>query len=275
MVPHIAELEYLNKGVSFSRMNKIPDENFEPNERALVVATQGYPAVAERDRKQNYIITPLMADTVPTYLERGVDFGVVPKTHKPSLYKSGAEKIISAYRFMPRYTVESKIEQFDAKGNAFFYYLVKCSLFKGVCNPETHEFIMIEYANGFGSANTGESRNGFNSGVNAANNCIKMAQKRAMVQAVLAISGLSSMFTQDIEDETSVQAKDVIEQKPTDVITTAQATRLFSFAGQKGMSKNQLQQWLAAKGITKSREMTLQQFEDCMKELEQMDKGEE
>ncbi len=256
--------------------NIIPEENFEPNERALVVATQGYPAVAERDRKQNYIVTPLMADTVPTYLERGVDFGVVPKTKKPSLYKSGAEKIIAAYRFMPRYTIESKIEQIDAKGNAFFYYLVKCSLYKGLYDPDSKRFEQIEYVNGFGSANTGESRNGFNSGVNAANNCVKMAQKRAMTQAILAISGLSSMFTQDIEDETSVQAKDVIEQRSTDKITTAQATRLFGFAGQKGMSKNQLQQWLAAKGIIKSTEMTLQQFEDCMKELETLDddKGE-
>lgn len=256
--------------------NIIPEENFEPNERALVVATQGYPAVAERDRKQNYIVTPLMADTVPTYLERGVDFGVVPKTRKPSLYKSGAEKIIAAYRFMPRYTIESKIEQIDAKGNAFFYYLVKCSLYKGLYDPDSKRFEQIEYVNGFGSANTGESRNGFNSGVNAANNCVKMAQKRAMTQAILAISGLSSMFTQDIEDETSVQAKDVIEQRPTDKITTAQAKRLFAFAGQKGMSKNQIQQWLAAKGIIKSTEMTLQQFEDCMKELETLDddKGE-
>lgn len=253
----------------------IPQEAFEPElDRALVVATQGYPAVAKRDRKQNYIITPLMADSIPTYLERDVDFGVIPKTKKPTLYKSGAEKIIAAYRFMPIYSIESKMEKYDEKsGNAFFYYLVKCSLFKGVCNPDTHEYIMVEYANGFGSANTGESRNGFSTGVNAANNCIKMAQKRAMTAAVLAVSGLSSMFTQDIEDETSVTAKDIIEQKPTDKITTAQATRLFSFAGQRGMSKNQLQQWLAAKGITKSRDMTLQQFEDCMKELEKLDEG--
>ena len=260
------------------RMKKdedIPQEAFEPElDRALVVATQGYPAVAKRDRKQNYIITPLMADTIPTYLERDIDFGVIKGTKKPSLYKSGAEKIIASYRFMPIYSVESKVEKYDEKnGNAFFYYLVKCSLMKGVCNPETHEYIMVEYANGFGSANTGESRNGFSSAVNAANNCIKMAQKRAMTAAVLAVSGLSSMFTQDIEDETSITAKDIIEQKPTDKITSAQATRLFGFAGQKGMSVGQLKQWLAAKGITSSRSMTVQQFEDCMKELENLDKG--
>ena len=255
------------------KKDEIPQEEFEPEMgQSLVVATQGYPAVAKIDRKQNYVITPLMANTVPTYLERGTDFGVIPKT---SLYKSGAEKIIAAYRLMSRYSIESKIEQYGGKDGAFFYYLVKCSLFKGFTD-EHGQYIEVEYSSGFGSANTGESRNGFNSGVNAANNCIKMAQKRAMVSAILSISGLSSMFTQDIEDETSVQAKDIIDQKDTDIITTQQATRLFAIAGQNGMTKNQFKEWLAAyKGITSTKQITVKMFEEIAEDLKKLDTQEE
>ena len=94
-----------------SEILALQEASFEPNERALVVAAQGYPALSECDRKGNYIVTPQLADTTPAYLVRDVDFGVIPKTKKPSLLKSGAEKIISAYRFMPRYTINSSIEQ--------------------------------------------------------------------------------------------------------------------------------------------------------------------
>jgi len=84
-------------------------------------------------------------------LERDVDFGVIPKTKQPSLYKAGAEKICMVYGLMQRYSIESKIEKQDDK-SPFFFYTVKCELVK-VANG-------IEYifTSGFGSANTSEKR---------------------------------------------------------------------------------------------------------------------
>ena len=118
-------------------------------------------------RGSSYVVTSPLTGR-DAQLKRDVDFGVVPGTKRPSLYKSGAEKVIMAYGLMCRYSIESQMEQFDQKGGAFFHYLVKCDLVKGFtqANGEYHEVV---YANGYGEANTGESRNGSKSGVNAAN----------------------------------------------------------------------------------------------------------
>ena len=38
-------------------------------------------------------------------LKRDVDFGKIPKTKKPSLYKSGAEKVVMAYGLLTHYEI--------------------------------------------------------------------------------------------------------------------------------------------------------------------------
>ena len=260
----------------------------------MVVQTEALPAVAKA-RGSAYVVTSPLTNQEVT-LSRNVDFGVVPRTKKPSLYKSGAEKIIMTYGLMCRYTIESRIEQLDAKGNGFFYYNVKCSLMKGFTLSDG-SYKEVEYANGFGSANTNESRNGMNSAFNSANATLKMAQKRAMVQAALAVSGLSSMFTMDMEDETqgitmqdmmqqkpgdmdmedesSVTMQDMIEQKPTDVINSQQRTRMGNAAAMAGMSPQELGKWLSAEGYPKSSQITVQQFEEIVERLKKLAKGEE
>ena len=238
----------------------------------MVVQTEALPAVA-RAKGSAYVVTsPLTNQEVK--LSRNVDFGVVPKTKKPSLFKSGAEKIIMAYQLMCRYTIESKIETVDAKGNGFFMYMVKCSLYKGFTLADG-TYTEVEYANGYGSSNTSESRNGYNSAFNSANATLKMAQKRAMVQAALAVSGLSAMFTMDMEDESSVTMQDMIEQKPTDVINSQQRTRMGNAAAMAGMSPQELGKWLSAEGYPKSSQITVQQFEEIVERLKKLAKGEE
>ena len=77
-------------------------------------------------KRMNYEIS--VPGGVPQTLKRDVDFGVIPKTKKPSLYKSGAEKICFAYGLMQRYYIESKIEQTEP--SPFFFYTVRCDLVK-------------------------------------------------------------------------------------------------------------------------------------------------
>ena len=238
----------------------------------MVVQTEALPAVAKA-RGSAYVVTSPLTNQEVT-LSRNVDFGVVPRTKKPSLYKSGAEKIIMTYGLMCRYDIESKIEQLDAKGNGFFYYNVKCSLMKGFTLSDG-SYKEVEYANGFGSANTNESRNGMNSAFNSANATLKMAQKRAMVQAALAVSGLSSMFTMDMEDETQgVTMQDMMQQKPGDIINSQQRARMGNVAAMAGMSPQELGKWLSAEGYPKSSQITVQQFEEIVERLKKMAKGE-
>ena len=239
----------------------------------MVVQTEALPAVAKA-RGSAYVVTSPLTNQEVT-LSRNVDFGVVPRTKKPSLYKSGAEKIIMTYGLMCRYDIESKIEQLDAKGNGFFYYNVKCSLMKGFTLSDG-SYKEVEYANGFGSANTNESRNGMNSAFNSANATLKMAQKRAMVQAALAVSGLSSMFTMDMEDETQgITMQDMMQQKPGDIINSQQRARMGNVAAMAGMSPQELGKWLSAEGYPKSSQITVQQFEEIVERLKKLAKGEE
>ena len=62
-----------------------------------VMLLGGQTAIVETKR-MNYELTA--PSGVKTTLKRDVDFGVIPKTKKPSLYKSGAEKICFAYGLM-------------------------------------------------------------------------------------------------------------------------------------------------------------------------------
>jgi hypothetical protein len=183
-------------------------------------------------------------------LERDVDFGVIPGTKSPSLYKSGAEKVCMAYGLLQHFTTESKIEQYDKSG-CFFYFLVKCELVK-IAN-DGKEYI---FTTGYGSANTAERRNGKNANTpEAINACIKMAEKRSLVAAALHISGLSDMFTQDIEDEAFMRKANDTILKEDDPLTKAQLVRLFAIAGKKGLRKPQVQKIIAEAGFNSATEI--------------------
>lgn len=202
-----------------------------------------------------------------TKLVRDVDFGVIPKTKKPSLFKSGAEKIAMAYGLLQHYTIESKVEQIGKE--PFFYYLVRCDLCK--------VFNGVEYVwtSAYGSANTSEKRNGFNSPFDAANGTLKMAQKRALTAAALSISGLSDAFSQDMENEDFMsKASALVESdKPDSAVSTQQIKRLYAIGGDAGLNAAEVKQLLAANGYTSTRQI-LQKDYDGICELVRK-KGEE
>ena len=83
------------------------------------------------------------------------------------------------------------------------------------------------------------------------------------------------MFSQDMEDETGILAKDMLEQKPTDAINAAQRKRVFDVAGQHGMTTDQTRQWLSAEGYPQTTKITVAQFEEIIEKLKHLDeKGE-
>lgn len=194
-------------------------------------------------------------------LKRGVDFDN-PDTrngkkafNQPILLKAGAEKLAFGFGLCQRYTIESKIEQHDDTGT-FFYYLVRCDLVK----PSEYGDVVI--ANSYGSANTAEKRNGFNSPADAANSTLKMAQKRALVGAALSISGLSDLFTQDIENETFMQNADtIVKETPDSPVTTKQIRRLYAIAAEHGMNQQQAKQKLAAMGYTSTKDIKQKDYD--------------
>lgn len=221
-------------------------------ENELVMYEAGQ-AIASVDGVNYKINTPFGGTAT---LKRDVDFGVIPGTRSPSLLKAGAEKVAMAYGLLQHFTTESKIEQYDKSG-CFFYFLVKCELVK-IAN-DGKEYV---FATGYGSANTAERRNGKNANTpEAINACIKMAEKRSLCAAALHISGLSDMFTQDIEDEAFMNKAMNTLLGDDDPLTAAQLKRLFAIAGKAGLRKPEITKRINEAGFKSATDITQKDYE--------------
>ena len=220
---------------------------------------EGQRAIVEA-RRTNYLISVPNGSAVE--LKRDVDFAKIPKTKSISLLKPGAEKIIATYGLLQHYTIESKVESVDGD-SAFFYYLVKCDLCKIGANGQEYVF-----TSGYGSANSREKRNGFNSAYDSANSSLKMACKRAMVGAAINIAGLSWAFSQDLEDEDFIE-KNYAEMKQTAddnaPITGKQIKRLYAIGNEAGKTVQDIKTLLIAKGYASTKDITQGVYDEVCK----------
>lgn len=213
-----------------------------------LIAYEVEQAIATMTKKGNYLVQ-LPVGGVRKELKRDVDFGVIPGTKSPSLYKAGAEAICLAYGLVPHISLESKTEEWqkNEKGETVFFglYTMRCELHKIGKNG-------VDYviASGYGSSNTFEKRNGWNKGKpDAINSTIKMAQKRAMVGTVLSISGLSSMFSQDIEDEDFMNKANDMAQSDEDIVKKDKVLNILALATANGYTKNEAKRILKENGF--------------------------
>lgn len=174
-------------------------------------------------RKQIEKIRLLQA-TIKEVLVKDVDYGTIPGCgDKPTLFKSGAEKVLITFSLQSEYELVQNTENFDGKG--FFSYTVKSLIFANG----------IKITEGLGHANSKETKFAYKwvaknklphdlnpellpsrkktgsygeyweyrveEDMNSkANTILKMAKKRAQVDAVLTVANLSELFTQDFDD---------------------------------------------------------------------------
>lgn len=180
---------------------------------------------------------------VKGYLKKDEDYGIIPGVKKPSLWKSGADKLCELYGLSDDYVEVSKTIDWE-KG--LFDYELKCLLYRGdrlvgtglgscssyegkyrwrstqrkcpICLKETIIKGKEEYGGGylcFGKKGgcgakfadtdsritdqaTGQTQNPDIADVK--NTVLKMAKKRAKVDATIAVTRSSGLFTQDVED---------------------------------------------------------------------------
>lgn len=149
------------------------------------------------------------------------DFGVIPGTGKPTLLKPGAEKLIMLLGLTTEFEIIESERDFD---EGFFQYQVRCTLLKNG----------ISVTQGFGSCNTMEKKYLKQDPYTMDNTVLKMAKKRALVDAALLVGSLSDVFTQDIEDM-DLQGNTYSNRQRyyTDrdgTISQAQAKRMFALA---------------------------------------------
>lgn len=149
------------------------------------------------------------------------DFGVIPGTGKPTLLKPGAEKLIMLLGLTTEFEIIESERDFD---EGFFQYQVRCTLLKNG----------VSVTQGFGSCNTMEKKYLKQDPYTMDNTVLKMAKKRALVDAALLVGSLSDVFTQDIEDM-DLQGNTYSNRQRyyTDrdgTISQAQAKRMFAIA---------------------------------------------
>lgn len=150
----------------------------------------------------------LLRTFIKKQLTKDIDYGIIPGTPKPSLYKPGAEKIANIFQLGSR--IVDRSNTVDIKNNfAMFSVTVEIyhlpsgkaiSQCEGVANSQE-----VKYKE--------RSKKEFNQQTNrrevvgkeetpigdVLNTLSKMAQKRAYVGAVIIATGASDFFTQDLD----------------------------------------------------------------------------
>ena len=203
-------------------------------------------------REQAYDIMPIeylkqqtrqLEELYRGLMQEGTDFGKVPGSIKPSLFKSGAELLRLRAKLDPHFTIDNSGTELQ---NGIFNYQVTCDLLRD------NEHIGA----GVGSCNSLESKYRYRwvfesalpKGVDKAtlpskkfqakgrwyvtyrienenpqdlaNTILKMAKKRAFIDAILTVTGASRIFTQDVED----LVENGVEENHKAIITTAGET---------------------------------------------------
>lgn len=195
-----------------------------------------------------------MQAVVQKTLKQGHDFGEVPGTSKPTLLKPGGEKICMLFGLNPEYEFLQTTEDYDKE---FFSYNIRCTLFRngqpvaqgvGSCNSKEKKYRYINVDtipdNYMGSSESftdkyGRTKYKINNPdiCSLVNTILKMAKKRAFIDAVLQVASLSEVFTQDLED-----MGDLIQQEnENSIMTLEQATSIkLNFGKYKGLTLGEL-----------------------------------
>ncbi|NLY44750.1 MAG: hypothetical protein GX053_01980 [Tissierella sp.] len=162
------------------------------------------------------------------------DFGVIPGTSKPTLLKPGAEKLLVMLGLRSEFEIADSTRDFK---EGFFQYQVRCKLYKG-------DALITE---GLGSCNTKEKKYLTQDPFSIDNTILKMAKKRALVDAALLVGSLSDIFTQDLEDMDLVGDKTGTQSMAFDddkKISKAQAKRMYAISnGNAELCKSVLERY--------------------------------
>jgi hypothetical protein len=146
-----------------------------PNDNALALRQM---VIDESERRK------ILMEYIAGHMKEGTDYGSIEirgKLSKPSLWKSGAEKFGSLMKLRPDFVRDTETwEMTGSKAGVFCY---RCHLYN---------FDDKVVGVGLGACTLEEKGN--------YNNAIKMAKKRAFVDAILTTGALSDFFTADLED---------------------------------------------------------------------------
>lgn len=189
----------------------------------------------EQIRRLQALVNTYLRPSTPGKVDG--DYGIIPGTEKPTLLKPGADKLCDIYGLMPVYDFLAREVDYSA---GFIAYEVRCRLVRrdsgvpvgegaGACNSRESRYQDTVWWNERGApprdlgwTETKKGGKWFRKVPNdnpadLVNTILKMAKKRALIDAVLSVTRSSGLFTQDLEDRLSESARPA---------TPAQAARL-------------------------------------------------
>lgn len=162
----------------------------------------------------------LLQDIMHKVMKKDTHYGIIPGTQSPSLYKPGAEKIMATFRL----AADPQVDDLSAGGE--IHYRVRLRILNqhgdflgagvGECSSREEKYAWrralcdaefeatpdilkrVKFQKWKGDIQTVNQIR--TNPADVANTILKMAKKRALIDAVLTVTAASDIFTQDIED---------------------------------------------------------------------------
>jgi hypothetical protein len=239
--------KHMRSGMQSQRDNIVPFSSIESDIVSLpniVVST------TESKRRVEELQT-----FVEEVMVKGVDYGLVDGFSKPTLLKPGAEKLCDVFGFSKTADVVNRIEHWQS---GIFAYEVKMTLIR-------KDNGLVE-AEGLGSCNSKESSFKQQDPYTIVNTVLKMAKKRALIDAVLSATRSSGIFTQDIED--FPQAKTKASKGVGEQATRAQLQKIFRIVKEMEMPTDVAKELMKMTfGVERSIQLTKKQASDFIQDL--------
>jgi len=235
----------------------------------------------------------MVQEAMKATMVKETHYGVIPGCGKPSLFKAGAEVLIALFKLAFTPTVEDLSEDgeirymvtmsLSTRGEGMFIGsgIGECSsgeekyMWKAaICDEEfeaTPETMRrIKFKKGYQGGEHQEIHQVRVAPADMANTILKMAKKRALIDAVLTATGASDIFTQDLVDlpegylsQNEPTPQDNTEPTPTpkktenasqeqnsqgkigaNPISPAQGKRFYAICKGSGMDDDFLKEWL-------------------------------
>jgi len=225
------------------------------NSPKAVMATAGQ---LRRQMKRDEEVRAVINEYIKNNMVEGKDYGTITvkdrkgieHTSKPSLFKPGGEKFCSLFKIRPAF--KKDIETVEMLGNTPGIIAYICEL------VDTSGNVIGE---GRGTAKADPNGADFD-----INKQVKIAQKRAQIDAVLRAGGLSDFFTQDMEDAPRIgaQSNETDKPYPATIKQKNLISKLFLERGAK--TPNLLLASIKANGIN-PQEMSAKQASELIEKL--------
>lgn len=220
----------------------------------------------------------LLQGVMKSIMIKDVHYGVIPGCKKPSLYKPGSEIILTTFKL----TCEPIVEDLSTEDESRYRVTARITYMTsgmfvgagiGECSSkeDKYQWRTAVHEDEYGATDEFRRREKYKrdgttykqvrtNPSDIANTILKMAKKRAQIDATLTATAASDIFEQDIEDLPKEMQEDIAKSQPAtkpdveppkakstnngDVISEAQGKRFYAISKGAGKSDDEIKEFL-------------------------------